>query len=329
MLKFFKHSYLTQHIVIIVMAIVLWLPTFISRSAFFIGDDNTPLYNIIISLFDFSPFIINTIVFVVFVISLFLFNSVLSANRLVNKYSTVGSLTFLLMMCSTSDLHICYPFIMACPFILMAMHTLFLIYQTENPENYMMNIGYFIAVASLFYYPSVFLMLWVFVSFLILGFRKLRYLLIPFVAFMIVNAIVIGIAFLFGNYDNLIESYSFFFNNITLSSDMTVGNVFMLILTTSLFIISLIKVLGSRNSDYGSNFKKRVGVGIVMTVLSALVLFMHGPLMGNIMIFMMYAFFYAIALSDMKKSKIADIVMIVMTVIILANQYLPLFGITI
>ena len=94
------------------MAIVLWLPTFISRSAFFIGDDNTPLYNIIISLFDFSPFIINTIVFVVFVISLFLFNSVLSANRLVNKYSTVGSLTFLLMMCSTSDLHICYPFIM-------------------------------------------------------------------------------------------------------------------------------------------------------------------------------------------------------------------------
>lgn len=329
MLKFFKHSYLTQHIVIIVMAIVLWLPTFISRSAFFIGDDNTPLYNIIISLFDFSPFIINTIVFVVFVISLFLFNSVLSANRLVNKYSTVGSLTFLLMMCSTSDLHICYPFIIACPFILMAMHTLFLIYQTENPENYMMNIGYFIAVASLFYYPSVFLMLWVFVSFLILGFRKLRYLLIPFVAFMIVNAIVIGIAFLFGNYDNLIESYSFFFNNITLSSDMTIGNVFMLILTTSLFIISLIKVLGSRNSDYGSNFKKRVGVGIVMTMLSALVLFMHGPLMGNIMIFMMYAFFYAIALSDMKKSKIADIVMIVMTVIILANQYLPLFGITI
>ena len=311
------------------MAIVLWLPTFISRSAFFIGDDNTPLYNIIISLFDFSPFIINTIVFVVFVISLFLFNSVLSANRLVNKYSTVGSLTFLLMMCSTSDLHICYPFIMACPFILMAMHTLFLIYQTENPENYMMNIGYFIAVASLFYYPSVFLMLWVFVSFLILGFRKLRYLLIPFVAFMIVNAIVIGIAFLFGNYDNLIESYYFFFNNITLSSDMTVGNVFMLILTTSLFIISLIKVLGSRNSDYGSNFKKRVGVGIVMTMLSALVLFMHGPLIGNIMIFMMYAFFYAIALSDMKKSKIADIVMIVMTVIILANQYLPLFGITI
>ena len=329
MLKFFKHSYLSQHIVVIVMAIILWLPTFITKSAFFIGDDNTPLYNIIISLFDFSPFIINTIVFAIFVISLFLFNSVLSANRLVNKYSTVGSYTFVLMMCVSSNMPACYPFILACPFILMAMHTLFLIYQTENPENYMMNIGYFIAVASLFYYPSIFLMLWVFVSFLILGFRKLRYILIPFVAFMIVNAIVIGLAFLFGNYDNLIESYSSFFNNITLSSDMTVGNVFMLILTTFLFIISLIKVLGSRNSDYGSNFKKRVGVGIVMTVLSALVLFMHGPLMGNIMIFMMYAFFYAIALSDMKKSKIADIVMIVMTVIILANQYLPLFGITI
>ena len=152
MLKFFKHSYLAQHIVIIVMAIVLWLPTFITKSAFFIGNDNTPLYNIIVSIFDFSPFLINLIAFAVFVVAMFLFNSVLSANRLVNKYSTVGSLTFLLMMCSTSNLHICYPFILACPFILMAMHTLFLIYQTDNPENYMMNIGYFIAIASLFYF---------------------------------------------------------------------------------------------------------------------------------------------------------------------------------
>lgn len=329
MLKFFKHSYLSQHIVIIVMAIILWLPTFITKSPFFVGDEIAPFCNIIVSLFGFSPLIIKLIVFVVFVVSLFLFNSVLSANRLVGKYSTVGSLTFVLMMCASQNLHICYPFILACPFILMAMHTLFLIYQTENPENYMMNIGYFIAIASLFYYPSVFLMLWVLVSFLILGFRELRYLLIPFVAFVIVHAIVMGVAFLFGNYDNLLESYSLFFDNIALSFDITVNNMIFLVLSTVLFIIALVKVVGSRNSDYGSNFRKRVGVAIVLTVLSAIILFIHQPLMGNIMIFMMYAFFYAIALSDIKKSKIADALMIIMTIFVLANQYIPLFGIRI
>ncbi len=311
------------------MAIVLWLPTFITKSAFFIGNDNTPLYNIIVSIFDFSPFLINLIAFAVFVVAMFLFNSVLSANRLVNKYSTVGSLTFLLMMCSTSNLHICYPFILACPFILMAMHTLFLIYQTDNPENYMMNIGYFIAIASLFYYPSVFLMIWVLISFLILGFRELRQLLIPFVAFMIVNAIVIGVAFIIGDYTELIESYSIFFKNITFSFDFTLANKFYLLTTTILFLIALVIVLSNRSSDYGSNYRKKVEVCVTLTVLSLFFLFVNQPLMGNIMIFMMYALFYAIALSDIKKTMIANVFTIIMLIIIVANQYLPLIGIMI
>lgn len=329
MLKFFKHSYIPQHIVIILLAIVLWLPTFISKSAFFIGDDNTPLYNLIVSIFDFSPFLVNLITFAVFVVALFLFNSVLSANRLVNKYSTVGSLTFLLMMCSTPDLHVCYPFILACPFILMAMHTLFLIYQTDNPENYMMNIGYFIAIASLFYYPSVFLMIWILISFIILGFRELRQLLIPVVAFMIVNAIVMGIEFLIGDYDQLIESYLIFFNNISFSLELTIGNKIFILISSVLFLISLARILGNRIPDYGSNSRKRVEVALVLMILSIFIFLVYKPMMGNILIFMMYAFFYAIALSDIKKSMIANMLTILMLVIVLINQYLPLFGITI
>lgn len=329
MLKFFKHSYISQHVVIVIMTIVLWLPAFITKSAFIVGDDNTPLYNAVISLFDFSPFIINTIAFVVYLISVFLFNSVLSANRLVNKYYTVGALTFALMMCSSPDLHLCYPFIFACPFILMAMHTLFLIHQTENPENYMMNIGYFIAIASLFYYPSVFFMLWVFISFVILGFRELRYLLIPLTAFMIINAIVIGITYLSGDINGLIESYSLFFKDISFSFNTTLGNKIFFMISLILFLISLAGILGNRNSDNGTNFRKRIGVGIVLTILSLLIFFINQPVMGNILIYMMFAFFYAIMLSNVRKSMMANIAIILMLLIILTNQYLPLFGITI
>ena len=117
-------------------------------------------------------------------------------------------------MCCVPQLHSCYPFIFACPFILMAMHTLFLIYQTDNPENYMMNIGYFIAVASLFYYPSVFLVAWVIISFLILGFREIRYIMIPVTGFLLVNGLFIGLASLFGDISMLMDSYSKFFRNI-------------------------------------------------------------------------------------------------------------------
>ncbi len=328
MLSFFKHSYLAQHLVIVVMALVLWMPAFITKSAFIPGESTTPLYNLIISIFDFSPFLINALAFAVYLTCIFLFNSVLSANRLVTKNNTVGALTFGLMMCCAPQLHSCYPFIFACPFVLMVMHTLFLIYQTDNPENYMMNIGYFIAIASLFYYPSVFLMIWVIVSFFILGFREIRYLMIPLTGFLLVNGLFVGLAFLFGNVEVLIESYSTFFRNISFFYDLNGSDRILLIIFSALFLVSLLRILSNRASDKGTNIRKRVGVAAVLTIFAILMFFMHTPLMNNSLIFMMFAFFYAIVLSDLKKTKIANIVTIVVSLLILANQYLPLFGIS-
>lgn len=329
MLNFFKHNYLAQQIVVVVMAMVLWLPTFIMKPELSTGENNIPLYNMLISLFSFSPIIVKIIAFAVNVVSIFLFNSMLSANRLMNKTSSVGALAFLLMVCSCPELHLSLPFIFACPFILMAMHTMFLIYQTDTPENYMMNIGYFIALASMFYYPSMYLMIWVLISFLIMGFKEIRYLLLPITAFLIINAIVIGITFIFGDVNILLDSYSTFFNDISFSFDLTVGNKIFLLVSSVLFLISIVRIFGGRNSDNASNVRKREGVAIVLTLFSVFIFFTHKPLMSNTLLFMMYAFFYAIALSDVRKQRLANIVIVFMLLYVLANRYFPLFGITI
>ncbi|MBR5602829.1 MAG: hypothetical protein IKW51_01260 [Bacteroidales bacterium] len=327
MLNFFKHSYLSQQIAVVVIALVLWLPAFITKSAFVPSEFNTPLYNIVVSLLDFSPFMLNALAFIVYLLSVFLFNSVLSANRLVSKYSTVGAFCFVLMMCCSPELHACYPFIFACPFILMAMHTLFLIYQTDAPENYMMNIGYFIGIASLFYYPSIFLILWVMISFMMFRLNEIRYMLIPVTGFMIVNALVVGISFMTGKYEVLIDSYSHFFNNISFSFEMTAGNKILLLVTVLLFLFSLMRNASSRNSERGTNIRKREGSSLLLALFASIIFFIQKPLVNNALIFMMFAFFYAITLSDIKKSKLASITMALVLTYILANQYLPLFGI--
>ncbi len=329
MLNFFKQSYLAQHIAIVIMALALWMPAFITKSAFIPGEHTTPFYNGIISVFDFSPLLLNILAFAVFMFSVFLFNSVLSANRLVTKNNTIGAFTFVLMMCFSPELHSCYPFLFACPFILMAMHTLFLIYQTDNPENYMMNIGYFIAIASLFYYPSVFLMIWVLLSFLLLNFREIRYLLIPATGFMLINGLYLGLTFLFSDINVLIESYSTFFRNVNFHYDLSTKDNILLIIFGFLFLISLLRTISNKASDKGSNIKKRVGVAFILTIFAVIMFFIHLPMLNNSLIFMMFAFFYAILLSDIKKTKLANLIIIVMTILIFANQYLPLFGINI
>ena len=329
MLNFFKHSYISQQVAVVLMALVLWMPAFITKSAFIPGEHTTPLYNIIISIFDFSPILLKIIAFVVYLFGVFFFNSVLSANRLVQKNNTIGAFVFVLMMCCVPQLHSCYPFLFACPFILMAMHTLFLIYQTENPENYMMNIGYFIAIASLFYYPSVFLMLWVVLSFMILGFREIRYLMIPITGFLLINALFVGIVFLFGDINVLIDSYSHYFRNIAFHYDLKENDKILLIIFSVLFLIAFTRTLSNKASDKGSNIRKRVGVATVLTICAIVMFFMHTPLMNNSLIFMMFAFFLSMMLSDIKKTRLANIITIIMTLIIIVNQYLPLFGIEI
>ena len=305
------------------------MPAFITKSAFVPSEFQTPLYNIIVSLLDFSPFLLNALTFLVYLLSVFLFNSMLSANRLVSKYSTTGAFSFVVMMCCSPELHSCYPFIFACPFILMAMHTLFLIYQTDAPENYMMNIGYFIGIASLFYYPSVFLIIWVLLSLLIFKFREVRLFLIPIMGFMLINAILLGISFMFGKYDMLIDSYSHFFRNIAFSVELTSVNKILLIISGVLFLVSVLRTVGSQGSDKGTNVRKRVGVSFLLAVFAVIIFFMQKPLMNNALIFMMFAMFYAMALSDIRKSKIANAIMVVFLILVIANQYLPLFGITI
>ena len=235
----------------------------------------------------------------------------------------------MVMMCCSPELHSCYPFIFACPFILMAMHTLFLIYQTDAPENYMMNIGYFIGIASLFYYPSVFLIIWVLLSLLIFKFREVRLFLIPIMGFMLINALLLGISFMFGKYDMLIDSYSHFFRNIAFSVELTSVNKILLIISGVLFLVSVLRTVGSQGSDKGTNVRKRVGVSFLLAVFAVIIFFMQKPLMNNALIFMMFAMFYAMALSDIRKSKIANAIMVVFLILVIANQYLPLFGITI
>ena len=246
-----------------------------------------------------------------------------------SKYSTIGAFTFVMMMCCSPELHSCYPFIFACPFILMAMHTLFLIYQTDAPENYMMNIGYFIGVASMFYYPSAFLIIWVLFSFLIFKFKEIRFVLIPIVGFLIVNALAVGISFMFGKYNLLIDSYSNYFRNISFSAELTVMNKILLIVSGILFLFSLLRTISNKNSDKGSNVRKRVGVSFLLTIFALVIFFMQKPLMNNALIFIMFAMFYAITLSDIRKSKLANIIMIVFLIFVLTNQYLPLFGINV
>ena len=143
MLKFFRHSYIAQLVVIVLLIVVLWIPAFVTQFRdTAVGTPTTPLYNLIAGLFDSSSSAMTVLTLLVFSLCVLFFNSMLSVNQLVTRNSSIGALVFALCMCCVPIKDDYYPFLLASTFIMMAMQTIYLIYQVHldkmfNPNKIM------------------------------------------------------------------------------------------------------------------------------------------------------------------------------------------------
>lgn len=330
MLKFFKHSYIAQLIVIVLLFVALWIPVFISHvSEVAVGTPATPLYNLIAGIFGSSSLAMTIFTFFVCGTSVFFFNSMLTVNQLVTRNSSIGALVFILCMSCVPIQDEFYPFMLASPFIMMAMQTIYLIYQVEKPEAYLMNAGFFVALASMMYFPSIILIIWVLLSILIMDIRGVRLSIIPILGFTLPYFILV-ICFYFNsslpeNFDN----YSLAFNELGFEK-LGIGKLEMTVLII-VFVLAALAIMRIRsgNADNSVSTRKKINVTILLFIFSFLMLFMQKPVMCNGLIFMVLAVFISMALCYVKKSKLVDIIIVLVMLAVIANQYLPLFGIKI
>lgn len=330
MLKFFRHSYIAQLIAIVLLLVVLWIPAFVTQlHDTAVGSPTTPLYNLIAGMFDSSSSAMTILIFIVMGLSALFFNSMLSVNQLVTRNSSIGAFVFVLCMCCVQLRDEYYPFLLAGTFIMMAMQTIYLIYQVEKPESYLMNAGLFVAIASMFYYPAILLIFWVLLSLVIMDIRGLRHFLIPIVGFLFPYFIMLICVYfnhtLIDNYNN----YNLAFNDLGFEKlGLTTMETVALVLVFIFMGLSLMMIkLGNADNSVGT--RKKINVTLWLFAFGFMMLFLQKPVVCNGLIYMVLAVVVSMALCYVKKSKIIDIALIVLMLAIIANQYLPIFGIQI
>jgi len=330
MLKFFRQSYIAQLVVIVLLLVVLWIPAFVTQlHDTAVGSPTTPLYNLIAGIFDSSSSAMTVLAFLFVGFGALFFNSMLSVNQLVRRNSSIGAFVYVLCMCCVQIQDEYYPFLLASPFIMVAVQTVYLNYQVKKPEQYIMHAGLFVALASMFYYPAIILIIWVLLSLVILDFRQLKHYLVPVMGFLLPYFIMFFCVYLnrtlIKNYNNYLLAFNDFgFEKLGLT---TMG-VIALILVFVFMGLSLM-MIKSENADNSVSTRKKVRVTLWLFVFGFLMLFLQKPVVCNGLIYMVLAVFVSMALSCIKKSKIIDIALIVLMLAIIVNQYLPLFGIQI
>lgn len=323
MIKFFRQSYIIQYIVLALLAVALWLPAFMSSTVdLTLTTPVTPIYNWFSGLLDASSLAMLITAFVLMVLEAMFFNSILVANQIIPKVSTMGAFVFLLFMNLTLTQTGFFPFALSLLFILAMIHICFLVFQHQNPEIYLFNAGACLALATMCYFPSIVLIAWILISLIISHFSSMRLLIIPVIGFLFPYFIYFAGTYLFGDLPSVLQGYSDYFANMSLTTDGFRGRCIALYAVLSVFVLMPLVNSGNYNFEKSVAVRAKMTMTIVLMLFSILLLFAGGNPLLHGLVFLALAIVATYDLSYVDKTGPANIVLTVFLILIFLNRYL-------
>lgn len=323
MIKFFRQSYIIQYIVLAVLAVALWIPAFVSGTVdLTLASPVTPIYNWLFGILNASTLAMMITAFVLMILEALFFNSMLVANQIVPKVSTMGAFVFLLFMNLTLTQTSFYPFALSLFFILAMLHICYLVYQSQNPEIYLLNAGICLALATMCYFPSIVLIIWVLISLIVSHFSSMRLQIIPIIGFLFPYFIYFGGTYLFGDLPSVLQGYSDYFANISLATSGFKGRYIALFAVLTVFV--LMPLFNSRNYCFEKSIavRAKMTMTVIMLLFSIILLFAGGNPLLHGLIFLVLAVIATYDLSYVDKTGPADIILTLFVVLIFLNRYL-------
>ncbi len=144
------------------MMIVLWIPAFQNTSP--IPYNNTmPLYEFYARGANNLPYIHNIIALVLVVSESILLNYILNKFEIMAKKTAMPAIFYCLLMSCCKPLTHFYPLLFTNFFILLALFKIGLSYRIDEAFSSIFDASFYIAIASLFYFPSIIIypLIWV------------------------------------------------------------------------------------------------------------------------------------------------------------------------
>lgn len=186
LLKFFKRPLPSVFITMLFIAILLWLQSFllINKTSYYFEGYEMPFYSIIRNLAGGSSFIERIFAFIVLIASsLYLIQ--LNTKHILIKYRTyLPTLLFVILSSSFLPLQKINPGLFAAFFLILSIDNLFSAYESSNHLDRIFKASLFTAIASLFYFPTVFFLALIIISLFILRFVSLRDWIVALVGFI-------------------------------------------------------------------------------------------------------------------------------------------------
>lgn len=165
-IKIFKSNSPISIIILPVFTAVCWFFAFLNPAEVNV-DHGMPLYRILLSWTQAFPIVAAVLGFVVVVLTAFLYNYIINEHEFLPKRTYLPGLFYCILMSSSPSLLQFHPVIFANFFIALMLNSLINTYRMNTAFNGVFEAGLFLGLASLFYFPVVFLFPLLFIALVI------------------------------------------------------------------------------------------------------------------------------------------------------------------
>jgi len=250
LIHFFKKSYLFQYIFLVLLAIILWLGALIHPLVAPIDTESllTPGYSVLHSFLQ-DNYLFQVILALILVISgAIVFNYSLTKFDLVPKNTLVPAMVYLVLMSYSPSLLTLHPAVLPAFFTVLILFYLFQVYTEEEAYPQIFNIGLLIGISSMFYFPSIFFILFIWLTFIVYRLYYWREWIIPLAGILTPYLFLFTYYYLFDSLEPSYLAYADYFSNMVIfqfSFDLSLLNYIITSLLVLLFLWSAFLLLSN------------------------------------------------------------------------------------
>lgn len=320
MLQLFKSNQPIAVIFILIYAFLLRLHNFIYPTDWQPVNANF-LSDIVYSWVDSSGLLANITALLLIVIQAIMINQIVANNKIQRISSFLPGLSFVLIASALPDFLVLHPLHFANTFFIIAIGQLFKSYRKYEAASELFNVGFCIALGSLFYFSVNVLLVWAILGLVVIRAFNLRELLIIFVGFFVPFFLAGTYLFWIDNLDGLQDVWT---NIYILDFQLEWNNTTYFKIGFITFIILLCFVnfqsFYARTNIQVQKYITMLYWALIISLLS--IIFQEKLTLGHLLIFAApLAVFLGYFLQKIKNPIIAEFFHLTLLIIVLILQY--------
>ncbi len=326
-LRFFKAPYLSRLFIALLLAVILWLPVIFIPENLLIPHFFSPFYKFYMTISTENRWIQIIIAFIINVLTALIVNFIATEFGLSEKRSYVSLFLYILFSAALPQFTKMNPLIFINLLLSLYLYFLFRIATTKNTILLSFNGGLLIGIMTLVFVPMIFLLVVQFIGLMLNRINKIRAYLTT------VLGLLIPFIYLFTYYfwiDTVSQKGADFLQNLSVHWPAAIHvNIF----STIIIFIIIVLIVSAIWKEYINLFKRKISkrrnTSITLYMLLILLfvfLFYSTGINFIVLLFVPAAIITNDYLRFVKRKKIAEIIVLILVVLELFNQYFILYN---